>query len=783
MSFSIRKTRFLYSPGDDAKDDVPFSSGIYIENLDIQPKGITAVIGPSGSGKTTLLSILAGFITPVIEDDGKLEFRGSPIGKGGYAAGDVAFVFQNPMLLGSASGIVNVLQGHVATQSARKTREKNDHNQGTLRQLLGDLGLAGTGNVLLGKRSRHLSGGEAQRISIVRALLSDPHAILCDEPTSALDEYNARKVMETLKEWSATRERPVVWVTHNLEQAAKYADHFVFVANGEIRTLDGNEDETLPNLPENKRIVRLREIMKTCGHRTDVGEKTPYSNGAGADDTAIGVGPFRYARWIANALSTDSTYSEGIEKRDDTAMLPAGQLSLLARLDNRWRKKPGGFPRFLNRLFGYSRYPFALILSVLLLQIIAAGFFGSLAVRYSRVGLQDPSVARLVFEHVIDGVRMGRDGVVPDIQADTVLADMQAELRTAMEQRGQDPDRVLFFGRRSVPDSALRFPDANENCRGWQPLDTVALDADDPLVLQTRLNVDDPGLEKSPADITRLALQSRDAYLDGEAGEEVFRHYAMLDAGIIAVLRKKCGLDPDRPLVAEWAAGSGGMLNPVTMTISGGVTRNPPIYPNLPQLLVFEHDYQFAKGKIDAGSPPGFRIATAYFPIDGFGEARDLIEKRGYLVRDDSKAAVDQLKTIARVAETVPFYVISLNLIGGIVVIMIVISGLLELNKRVIALFMAHGFRFLDLVLTMVLHLAPAFIVAFFASLLLAGGAWYYYLVDRLPTNLGALHMLAIEASLHAAKQLTSVGIAILLLVVAGWWRFIRRNLKTFLQE
>src|SRR4051812_10733780 len=193
------------------------SAGIDIDELDIQQQGVTVVIGPSGSGKTTLLSVLAGFIPANIAEDGFLLCGDHPIGLKQFEAGKIGFVFQSPMLLGAAGGSVNMLAGHAARPSLRGAPIKWRN----LIRFVKELGLHDRDGHLLAKRARQLSGGEAQRIAVLRALLTDPEVILCDEPTSSLDANNARQVMITLKGWATTSERPVVWVTHNLEQAAE----------------------------------------------------------------------------------------------------------------------------------------------------------------------------------------------------------------------------------------------------------------------------------------------------------------------------------------------------------------------------------------------------------------------------------------------------------------------------------------------------------------------------------------------------------------------------------
>ena len=117
MSFSLKNVSYSYVDALDQDDPSKPFKGISIDTLEISKTGITAIIGPSGSGKTTLLSVLAGFVSPTVAQNGHLKLRGQDFRTDGHAAGRVSFIFQSPFLLGAASNLTNILQGHVASQS------------------------------------------------------------------------------------------------------------------------------------------------------------------------------------------------------------------------------------------------------------------------------------------------------------------------------------------------------------------------------------------------------------------------------------------------------------------------------------------------------------------------------------------------------------------------------------------------------------------------------------------------------------------------------------------
>ena len=141
------------------------------------------------------------------------------------------------------------------------------------------------------------------------------------------------------------------------------------------------------------------------------------------------------------------------------------------------------------QLLNYKHLALSLVLSVLLFQVFSAQFFGSVASAYSVERLQDPSVARVVFEHVV-GASVGGSGAEPaELYTDSTILEIASEIRERLTEINPDADlnRIMVFGRRSIPGSALRFPGANEKCQGWQPIETIALSAEDPLFLQTKL--------------------------------------------------------------------------------------------------------------------------------------------------------------------------------------------------------------------------------------------------------------------------------------------------------
>jgi len=196
-------------------------------DLSIDSGEFVAVVGPSGAGKSTLLHILGGLDDPT---KGEVIFEKENI----YGLSDLAlckirngrigFVFQFYHLLPEFTVLENVLMPVLINAgSGRKSPElKKD-----ALELLERVGL--------GERATHfpgqLSGGEQQRVAIVRALINQPSLLLCDEPTGNLDSKTGEGIISLVKKINLERRMSVVLVTHNLE-LAKAADKSYHLKDG-----------------------------------------------------------------------------------------------------------------------------------------------------------------------------------------------------------------------------------------------------------------------------------------------------------------------------------------------------------------------------------------------------------------------------------------------------------------------------------------------------------------------------------------------------------------------
>lgn len=206
-------------------------------DLRLPPQGITALFGPSGAGKSSCLRAIAG-----LERDasGRVSF-GSQLWQDNLHRvfvpthrRRIGYVFQEPSLFTHRSVAGNLDFGY-----RRAGRPVHLDREG----LIDRFGL----RLLLPRRVDHLSGGERQRVAMVQALLSDPALLLFDEPLSALDGAARGDLMACLESLHATLRVPMIYVSHNVDEVARLADHLVLMEAGHV-VAQGSLQDTLTRL-------------------------------------------------------------------------------------------------------------------------------------------------------------------------------------------------------------------------------------------------------------------------------------------------------------------------------------------------------------------------------------------------------------------------------------------------------------------------------------------------------------------------------------------------------
>jgi tungstate transport system ATP-binding protein len=194
-----------------------------IDSLDIKHGETLAVVGPNGAGKSTLLLALARLLKP---SDGGVIFNGSQVARLDdleYRR-KISFVFQDPLLLD-----MTVEQNIALGLKFRDTPKEEIHAR--VWRWIRHLGIES----LAKRRASQLSGGEAQRVSLARAFVLEPELLLLDEPFAALDPPTRAKLLEDLSALLAADHRTAVFVTHNLNEAAKLSHRIAVIVNGMLR--------------------------------------------------------------------------------------------------------------------------------------------------------------------------------------------------------------------------------------------------------------------------------------------------------------------------------------------------------------------------------------------------------------------------------------------------------------------------------------------------------------------------------------------------------------------
>ena len=195
-------------------------------SAEIRAGEIVAVMGPSGSGKSTLLHCLAGIVRP---DAGTVLFDGRRIDDLGerertrLRRTQFGFVFQFGQLVPELPALENVALP-LLLDGARRS-----HALAAAAAWFPRLGLDG----LEGRRPGEMSGGQAQRVAVARALALEPRVVFADEPTGSLDSLAGEQVMDQLTTAARASGTTVVLVTHEARIAA-YADREIIVRDGRI---------------------------------------------------------------------------------------------------------------------------------------------------------------------------------------------------------------------------------------------------------------------------------------------------------------------------------------------------------------------------------------------------------------------------------------------------------------------------------------------------------------------------------------------------------------------
>lgn len=224
-------------------------------DLEIMENDFTVIMGASGSGKSTLLYALSGMDKPTL---GKVYFGDTEIQDYSndelavFRRGNCGFVFQSVYLLENQTVLDNVLTGALIVQK----------NSPQLLQKIKDLlKKVGITEEMWNKYPNQLSGGEAQRVGIVRAIINDPKILFADEPTGALNSAASKDVLDVFTEVHKNGQA-IVMVTHDLKTALR-GNRVLFLRDGKVEG-----DYRMPTFGEDdykERRDKLSRFLETMG--------------------------------------------------------------------------------------------------------------------------------------------------------------------------------------------------------------------------------------------------------------------------------------------------------------------------------------------------------------------------------------------------------------------------------------------------------------------------------------------------------------------------------------
>ena len=228
-------------------------------SLHFPNSGIVSITGESGCGKSTLLNIL-GMLDE--EYSGTYYFSGVDVKtwnkkkKRNFILRNIGIVFQHYHLLEEHTVLYNIMLPNLMLGEKKKTAKQKAI------QLLDSISFP---KELYLSKTKDLSGGEKQRIAILRSLINDPNIILADEPTGALDSENAQSIMNIFKKESENK--LVIIVSHNSQLVEEYSDYVITLHDGEIiNQKELNKTKSTNIVINNKRKTSDEWTNKVSGH-------------------------------------------------------------------------------------------------------------------------------------------------------------------------------------------------------------------------------------------------------------------------------------------------------------------------------------------------------------------------------------------------------------------------------------------------------------------------------------------------------------------------------------
>ena len=236
---------------------VSYSDVLALNNLSlhITEQRTTVLIGPSGCGKSTILRLITGLTEP---DGGQLSFYNKPID--GESIRDLRLNLGYVIQEGGLFPHLTIEENLSLMPSYLKwTKDRIEERMDIL------MGMFHLSSSLLQRYPMEISGGQRQRVSLIRALMLDPQLLLLDEPLGALDSMIRYDLQLELKQMFSQMDKTVLMVTHDLSEAAFFADNIVLMKEGNI-VQQGSFQEILDN-PRDEFVRKFISAQKSTWQR------------------------------------------------------------------------------------------------------------------------------------------------------------------------------------------------------------------------------------------------------------------------------------------------------------------------------------------------------------------------------------------------------------------------------------------------------------------------------------------------------------------------------------
>ena len=258
-------------------------------SLELRERRTTAILGPNGSGKTTLLRVLAG-LEPVGE--GRVHLGGAAVA----GARDLAYAFQE----------IVFLRQSVRDNLGLGLRLRGVSREETWRRIEHAVALLGVAH-LLDRRADRLSGGEARRVSLARALCLRARLVLLDEPLAGLDEQAYTQLVDELPQVLAAFDATTLLVSHRCDEALRLAEDLVVMVDGRVRAAGTTHDVVMNPRSSDVAKVLGYTVLAAGGRRVAVA----------AGGLQLGPGPLDFLMTV-DGVATLGDRREVIGRIDDT---------------------------------------------------------------------------------------------------------------------------------------------------------------------------------------------------------------------------------------------------------------------------------------------------------------------------------------------------------------------------------------------------------------------------------------------------------------------------------